>query len=92
MSETSREIFRQLGVYSHVGMTFVFSIFIGLGIGWWLDNKVFDGRTAPYLTFIFLALGIAAGFKNLWQLTKNIQDDERKGRSGTGGQGGGSGQ
>ncbi|MHB8791189.1 MAG: AtpZ/AtpI family protein [Desulfobulbaceae bacterium] len=78
MSETRREIFRQLGQYSHVGMSFVLSIFIGLGIGWYLDNKLFDGRTAPYLTFLFLALGIAAGFKNLWQLTKDIKDEERK--------------
>ena len=78
MSETRREIFRQLGMYRHVGISFVLSIFIGLGIGRYLDNKVFDGRTAPYLTFLFLALGIAAGFKNLWQLTKDIKDEERK--------------
>ena len=76
MSESNKEIFRQLGVYSHVGMTFVFSIFIGLGIGWYLDNKVFDGKTAPWLTFIFLAFGIVAGFRNLWQLTKQISDEK----------------
>jgi len=76
VSETRKEIFRQLGLYSHVGMTFVFSIFIGLGIGWYLDNKVFDGRTAPYLTFIFLGFGIAAGFRNLWELSKRISDEE----------------
>lgn len=76
MSETRKEIFRQLGVYSHVGMTFVFSIFIGLGIGWYLDNKIFDGKTAPWLTFIFLAFGITAGFRNLWQLSKRISDEK----------------
>lgn len=76
MSETRKEIFRQLGVYSHVGMSFVFSIFIGLGIGWYLDNKVFDGRTAPYLTFIFLGFGIAAAFRNLWQITKQMSDEK----------------
>lgn len=76
MSETRREIFRQLGVYSHVGMTFVFSIFIGLGIGWYLDNKVFDGKTAPWLTFIFLGFGIAAAFMNLWQVAKQISDEK----------------
>lgn len=76
MSETRKEVFRQLGVYSHVGLTFVFSIFIGLGIGWYLDNKVFDGKTAPYLTFIFLAFGIIAGFRNLWQLSKKISDEK----------------
>lgn len=77
MSETSKEIFKQLGIYSQVGLTFVFSIFIGLGIGWYLDNKVFDGKTAPYLTFIFLGFGIVAGFRNLWELTKRFSDEDK---------------
>ncbi|ADW19092.1 hypothetical protein Despr_2959 [Desulfobulbus propionicus DSM 2032] len=75
MSDDRREMFRQLAVYSQVGMTFVFSILIGFGMGWFLDNKVFGGNTAPYLTFIFLAFGIAAGFKNLWDLNRKIQDE-----------------
>ena len=75
MSETRKELFRQIGLYSHVGTTFVLSIFIGLGIGWVLDNKVFDGRTAPWLTFVFLGFGIVAAFKNLWQLTKRMSDE-----------------
>ena len=75
MSEDRREMFRQLAMYSHVGMTFVFSILIGFGMGWALDNKVFGGKTAPYLTFIFLGFGILAGFKNLWELTKKIKDE-----------------
>ena len=75
MSDERREMFRQLAVYSHVGMTFVFSILVGFGMGWLLDNKVFSGRTAPYLTFIFLGLGIVAGFRQLWDLTRKIKDD-----------------
>lgn len=75
MSEDRKEMFRQLAVYSHVGMTFVFCILIGFGMGWALDNKVFGGKTAPYLTFIFLGFGILAGFKNLWELTKKIKDE-----------------
>ena len=75
MSEERREMFRQLAVYSHVGMTFVFSILIGFGMGWALDNKVFGGKTAPYLTFIFFGFGILAGFKNLWDLTRKIKDE-----------------
>ena len=77
MSDNSKEIFRQLAVYSHVGISFVFSIIIGFGIGWYLDNKVFDGRTAPYLTFLFLALGIAAGFKNLWDIIQDISKSKK---------------
>ena len=76
MSEERREMFRQLAAYSHVGMTFVFSILIGFGMGWALDNKVFSGKTAPYLTFIFFGFGILAGFKNLWELTRKINKDE----------------
>jgi ATP synthase protein I len=75
MSDEHREMFRQLAVYSHVGMSFVFSILIGFGMGWLLDHKVFSGKTAPYLTFVFLAFGIVAGFKNLWALTKKINNE-----------------
>ena len=75
MADDRREMFRQLAVYSQAGMSFVFSIIIGFGIGWALDNKVFHGATAPYLTFIFLGFGIAAGFKGLWELTRKIQDE-----------------
>ena len=75
MSETRKEMFRQLGAYSHVGLSFVFSIFIGLGIGWYLDDKVFNGKTSPYLTFIFLGFGIVAAFMNLWKLVKQISDE-----------------
>ena len=75
MSKESREMFKLLSVYSHIGMTIVFSIFIGLGIGWYLDNKVFDGKTAPYLTVIFLGFGIVAGFRSLWRLKKSIENE-----------------
>jgi len=75
MSDERREMFRQLALYSHVGLSFVLSILIGFGLGWALDHKVFSGKTAPYLTFVFLAFGILAGFKNLWDLTKKIQND-----------------
>ncbi len=75
MSDDRRTMFRQLADYSQVGMTFAFSIIIGFGIGWFLDNKVFGGKTAPYLTFIFLGVGIVAGFKTLWDLINRIEDD-----------------
>ena len=54
----------------HIGITFVASIFIGLGGGILRDQKVFDGSTRPWFTFIGLAFGIAAGFKSLFDLLK----------------------
>ncbi len=70
MSSNRKEIMRLLADFSTIGITFAASIFIGLGFGYFLDNKVFSGRTSPWLTLIFLGFGIAAGFKNLFMLTK----------------------
>lgn len=74
MSNERRGMFRQLATFSHIGMTFVFSIVIGVLIGYYLDTKVFDGRTRPYLTFIFLGLGIFAAFKNLFMIMKQLDE------------------
>lgn len=75
MPGENREIFRLLAVYGHIGASFVFSILIGFGIGWALDNKVFSGTTAPYLTLLFLAFGILAGFKGLWDVVRKLKDE-----------------
>jgi ATP synthase protein I len=56
-----------------VGLNLVLSTFIGLAIGYWLD-KVFG--TSPWLTIIFLVLGIIAGFRELFRMAKKeIRDD-----------------
>lgn len=59
--ETYRSI-RELAYYSSLGFSVALSIFIGLAIGVWLDGK-FD--TSPWLTLVFLGLGIAAGYRNI---------------------------
>ena len=50
-----------------MGIAMVVSTFIGLIIGIYLD-KYFD--TKPWLTIIFLVLGIAAGFRNIYEMTR----------------------
>jgi len=70
MSESRKELMRLLGDFSTIGIALAASVFIGIGIGYFLDHKVFKGRTAPWFTLIFLGFGIAAGFKNLYMLTK----------------------
>ncbi len=74
--EKSGGILSDLAIYSQSGMTFALSVLIGFGFGWWLDNKFFAGRTAPWLSFIFLGFGIAAGFKHLWDLSRKIAKDD----------------
>ena len=61
---------RLLGDFSTIGMSVAFSIFIGVGIGYWLDHKIFEDRTSPWFTLIFLGFGVAAAFKNLYMMSK----------------------
>lgn len=70
MSNNRKEIMRLLADFSTIGMTVAFSIFIGVGIGYFLDHKVFDGRTSPWFTLIFLGFGVAAAFKNLFSMAR----------------------
>ena len=75
VSEEPKEIVRQLAVYGNAGMNFVCAVLVGFAVGWALDNKVFSGNTAPWLTFFGLALGIAAGFRSLWKLAERLRDE-----------------
>jgi ATP synthase protein I len=59
--ETGKTI-RELGYFASLGMSVALSIFIGLGLGLWLDKK-FD--TNPVLMFVGLLFGIIAGFSNI---------------------------
>lgn len=58
-----------------VGLNFVFAIFIGLGVGYWLDRFF---KTAPWLMLIFLLLGIIAGFMELYKLAKKQSNGSDK--------------
>lgn len=59
--ETYRTL-RQLAYYSSIGLSMALAIFIGLAVGVYLDQK---WDSSPWMTLIFMVLGIAAGYKNL---------------------------
>ena len=59
--ETYRTL-RQLAYYSSIGLSMALAIFIGLAVGVYLDHR---WDSSPWMTLIFLVLGIAAGYKNL---------------------------
>lgn len=63
MKRETRRYIRELAYYSSLGLQVALSIFIGLAIGVYLDRR-FD--LYPWLTLVFLGLGIAAGFRNIW--------------------------
>jgi len=78
MEEKDRKLIRMLGVLSTVGLTMVFATVIGLFVGLKLD-KWFG--TSPWLTALFLLIGIIAGFRNLFVYVRKSQkalDDEEK--------------
>ncbi|MHC1744095.1 MAG: AtpZ/AtpI family protein [Syntrophobacteraceae bacterium] len=70
MKDETRKYIRQLAEASSIGFQVAFSIFIGLGIGWWLDGAI---GTFPWLTLIFIVMGVAAGFLNYYRFIKRQQ-------------------
>lgn len=63
MQKETKKLFRELWFYSSLSFSIALSIVIGLGIGYWLDKKF---ETSPWLTLIFLGLGVIAGFRNIY--------------------------
>lgn len=67
MKKETRKLFKELWYYSSLSFSIALAIVIGLGIGYWLDTR-YD--TSPWLTLVFLVLGIIAGFRNIYLAMK----------------------
>jgi ATP synthase protein I len=65
-----RELFKGGFNASAIGMTLVFSIFIGAFVGYLLDNYF---GTDYIFKIIGLILGIIAGFRNVYLTGKKLQ-------------------
>ena len=68
---------RSLGFLSSVGISMVAASFIGLYIGIYLDKWL---GSKPWMTIIWLVIGIAAGFRNIFIMTRRAlreQDDSK---------------
>jgi len=61
---------RLVADFSTIGLNLASSIFVGFGMGYLLDEKLFHGRTSPWFMMIFLALGVFAGFRSLYRLAR----------------------
>lgn len=53
---------KELAYFSSIGLSVALSIFIGLGIGLYVDSKM---DWSPWGMFVGLAMGIVAGFRNI---------------------------
>lgn len=59
---------------STVGIHLVISTFIGFAIGRFLDSFL---HTDMWMTWVFLALGIAAGFRDLFRFARQSNDNKK---------------
>ena len=73
MENDKKKLIKSLYYLSTVGLAMALSICIGAFLGIWLDKKL---GTEPWLFFVFLALGIAAAFRNLYVMVKKYQNLE----------------
>ena len=67
MDDDKRQLMRSLGFLSSIGISMVAASFIGLFIGVSLDKWL---GTKPWMTLIWLGIGIVSGFRNIFILTR----------------------
>ena len=70
MKRETRRHYKELAYFSSIGLSIALAIFIGLFVGIYLDRRF---ETSPWLSLIFLAIGIAAGFRNIGMAIKKIR-------------------
>jgi ATP synthase protein I len=75
MEEDKKKLYRQAARYSSVGLEMGISVALGVAIGYYLDRYF---STQPWLMIVFLILGVVAGFRGLFSLTKEIDKEGRK--------------
>jgi ATP synthase protein I len=61
---------RELSYFGSIGLQVALSIFIGYGIGRYLDKRF---ATGPWLTIIFFIFGVAAGGRNIGLAIKKLR-------------------
>jgi len=66
-----RKQIQALGSVGNVGIELAVSICVGYFGGGWLDDKL---GTEPWLRWVGLGFGIAAGFRSLYRLARKYQD------------------
>lgn len=73
-----RKQFKAMGSVGTAGIELAVATIVGFFGGMWLDGLL---GTKPWLQWVGLALGLVAGFRNLFQVARKVQqqlsEDER---------------
>ena len=72
MKRETREYLNQIATGTSMGLQWGLSVLIGLAIGVWLDSRF---STFPWLTLIFLVMGVIAGFRNYYRFIRQQQKE-----------------
>lgn len=78
MNSDKKNLLRSLSLVSSMGISVVLAIAIGVWFGLTLDRWF---GTKPWFFYIFLFIGIAAGFKNIYviagrEIRRNDENDQ----------------
>ena len=71
----NKNIFNSLAPYLNLGFQLTLTVLMGVGIGWWLDNKF---NTKPILILVFSLVFIAAGMYNFIRTVSELGNREEK--------------
>ena len=67
--ESKLKMAKQVGIYITVPFVLAVPPMIGWFLGQWLDAFF---NTSPYLMYLFLLLGFASGFRELYRIIKRF--------------------
>ena len=70
--DDKRKLYRQMCVFITIPFVLAIPPVMGWLIGEWLDS-LFD--TKPILMYVFIVLGFAAGFKEVYRIIKRFGDE-----------------
>ncbi len=61
-----------------IALAVVLSTFAGVLTGYYLDTRLFDDKTYPWLTIVFFFFGLGGGIKNFIILTRRFTKEAEK--------------
>ncbi|MCC6025934.1 MAG: AtpZ/AtpI family protein [Caldimicrobium sp.] len=70
-----------LGESIAIGLAVMGSILAGAITGWFIEEKLLQGRTSPWITTIFIIFGAIGGIKNLLYYTRKRFKEKGNGKS-----------
>ena len=79
MANNKKDVFKSLLNYSSLGLEMGLCVAVGLAVGYVLDKKVF--HTYPYLSIVFMFVGIAAAMRTIYRMAKKMEKENERNNS-----------